>query len=128
MTGRVFPSSGGLTPTHPFWIPAFAGMTRCVAGVYPGSWSGTCIHSDRSCRLAPGRQGRKIGRIGWWEGQVSSVPPTPPLAGDKPQRYILLPALRGVVNSRFGTAKMGGDVVEVDWGIHPESKSGTCPS
>ena len=32
----------------------------------------------------------------------------------------------GVVNSRFGTAKMGGDVVEVDWGIHPESESGTC--
>ena len=34
----------------------------------------------------------------------------------------------GVVNSRFGTAKMGGDVVEVDWGIHPESESGTCHS
>ena len=32
----------------------------------------------------------------------------------------------GVVNSRFGTAKMGGDVVEVDWRIHPESASGTC--
>ena len=101
MTGRVFPSSGGLTPTHPFWIPAFAGMTRCVAGVYPGSWSGTCIHSDRSCRLAPAHQGMKIGCIGWWEGQVSSGPP---LAGDKPQRYILLPALRG--GSFHGSAQL----------------------
>ena len=26
----------------------------------------------------------------WWKGQVSSVPRTPPLAGDKPQRYISL--------------------------------------
>ena len=28
MTGGFFASSGGLTPPHPFWIPAFAGMTN----------------------------------------------------------------------------------------------------
>ena len=95
MTGRVFPSSGGLTPTHPFWIPAFAGMTRCVAGVYPGSWSGTCIHSDRSCRLAPAHEGMENWAHWLLEGSGVVWAPAPPLAGDKPQRYILPPALRG---------------------------------
>ena len=38
----------------------------------------------------PAHQGMKIGCIGWSKGQVSSVPRTPPLAGDKPQRYIFL--------------------------------------
>ena len=27
----------------PLWIPAFAGMTKSVAVVYPGSESGTCF-------------------------------------------------------------------------------------
>ena len=26
--GRFFPPSGSLTPPHPSWIPAFAGMTN----------------------------------------------------------------------------------------------------
>ena len=32
-------------PIPPLWIPAFAGMTRLVAGVYPGSESGTCFRT-----------------------------------------------------------------------------------
>ena len=35
-------------PLPPLWIPAFAGMTKSVAGVYPGSELRTCIHSNRS--------------------------------------------------------------------------------
>ena len=57
---------------------------------HPGSESGTCFHSNCSCRLGPAHQGMKIGCIGWWKGQVSSVPRNPLLAGDKPQRYISL--------------------------------------
>ena len=34
--GSVFPSSGGLTPPRPFWIPAFAGMTNWGAGLTKG--------------------------------------------------------------------------------------------
>ena len=36
-----------------------AGMTRWAAGAYPGSWSGTCFHSNRPCRLLPAYQGMK---------------------------------------------------------------------
>ena len=71
-----------------------AGMTNSVAGtIHPGSESGTCFRTNRPCRLVPAHQGRKIGCIGWWKGQVSSVHPTPPLAGDEPQRYISLATL-----------------------------------
>ena len=38
-------------------------------------------------------QGMKIRCAGWWKSQVSSVPRTPPLAGDKPQPYISLATL-----------------------------------
>ena len=60
MGGRVLAYCMAVLPL-PFWIPAFAGMTRWAAGAYPGSWSGTCFHSNRSCRLSPAHQGMKIG-------------------------------------------------------------------
>ena len=41
---------GGLAPPLPFWIPAFAGMTRSAVGVYPGSESGTCFHTKTLVR------------------------------------------------------------------------------
>ena len=44
-------------PHLPFWIPAFAGMTRRVAGVY--------FRTDRPCRRAPAHQGMKM-RPGRW--------------------------------------------------------------
>ncbi len=49
--------------------------------------------TNRPCRVVPAHQGMKIGCIGWWKGQVSPGPRTPPLAGDKPQRYISLATL-----------------------------------
>ena len=30
-------------------------------GIYPASWSGTCFHRNRSCRLASAHQDMKIG-------------------------------------------------------------------
>ena len=36
MPGRFFPPSGSLTPPHPSWIPAFAGMTNWGAGLTKG--------------------------------------------------------------------------------------------
>ena len=55
-------------------------MTRWAAGAYPGSESGTCFHSNRSCRLAPAHQGVKIGCIGWWESSsVIATTRTSPL-------------------------------------------------
>ena len=77
--GVFFPSTVGLTPPHPFWIPAFAGMTKSVAGV--------CFHSNRSSRLPPAHQGMKswscglvqrIGTVGF------ATPLLRPSGGDKP--------------------------------------------
>ena len=39
------------------------------------------------------------------------------MAGDKPERYIFLLALRGV-SSRFGTARMGRDALDVDGPVY----------
>ncbi len=69
--------------TLPLWIPASARMTNSVAG-------DNYFRPNRLCRLVPAHQGMKIGCIGWSKGQLSSVPRTPPLSGDKPQRYISL--------------------------------------
>ncbi len=56
---------GVVGATLPLWIPAFAGMTNSVAGtIHPGSESGTCFRTNRSCRLVPGHQGMKNGCIG----------------------------------------------------------------
>ena len=72
----------------PVWIPAFAGMTRWVAGVYPGSESGTCFHSNRSCRLVPAHQGIKSRSCGLVKriGTVRSATPHPnPSGGQAPR-------------------------------------------
>ena len=71
----------------PLWIPAFAGMTKSVAGAYPGSWSGTCFHSNRRCRQGPVHEGIKswscgmVGRIG--TAGFCHAPP-PPQRGTSP--------------------------------------------
>ena len=57
-TGEFFPSSGNLTPPHPFWIPAFAGMTNSVA-------ADNYFRTNRPCRRAPAHQGMKM-RPGHW--------------------------------------------------------------
>ena len=64
-------------------IPTDAGMTRptvVTASIHPGSESGTCFHSNRSCLLAPAHEGMKIGCIGWWESSsVIATTRTSPL-------------------------------------------------
>ena len=53
---------------------------EAVGTVYPGSGSGTCFRSNRSCRLVPAHQGVKIGCIGWWESSsVIATTRTSPL-------------------------------------------------
>ena len=92
--------SGGQAPALHFLIPPstfglqFGTFRRWRAGIevdgraHPGSESGTCFRTNRSCRVAPAHQGVKSGALVDGRVQVSSGPPTLPLAGDKPQRYI----------------------------------------
>ena len=51
---------------------------------------------------------------------MSSVPRTPPLAGDKPQRYIFSCDPRLSLFGRWWLVSPAGA------GIHPGSESGTC--
>ena len=81
--------------TLPIWIPAFAGMTNSVAGtIHPGSESGTCFRTNRSCRLAPARQGMKT-RLGRWKclGVVDATLP------------LWIPAFAGMTNRGAGMTK-----------------------
>ena len=45
-----------------WWSVSPAGV-----GIHPGSESGTCFHSNRSCRLAPAQQGMQGWGVGWWK-------------------------------------------------------------
>ena len=68
------------------WLVSPAG-----AGIHPGSESGACVRTNRSCRLSPTHQGMKIGCIDRSKGSGVVCAPAPhPLAGDKPQPYISL--------------------------------------
>ena len=126
-----------LATTLPSWIPAFAGMTiggplidgdaangrmRSTAGaVYPGSESGTCFRTNRSCRLAPAHQGMKIGCIGWWKGSgvVCATHPTP--------SWGQAPALHSSFDPGLSLLGDGGWCRRPAPGFnHPGSESGTC--
>ena len=50
---------------------------RARTEIYPGSESGTCFRTNRSCRLSPAHQGMKIGLR--WLVEVSWVSLVPPL-------------------------------------------------
>ena len=74
MTGRFFPSYGGLTHSHPFWIPAPHRGTGHAFDRWNDEMSGgslfrivvrTCFHSNRSSRLAPAHQGMKSRSCGF---------------------------------------------------------------
>ena len=54
-----------------WWSVSPAGV-----GIHPGSESGTCFHSNRSCRQAPAHQGMKM-RPGRWKclGVMGATPP-----------------------------------------------------
>ena len=70
------------------WLVSPAG-----AGIDPGSESGTCLRTNRSCRLSPAHQGIKIACIDRSKGSGVVCAPAPHLDGDKPQRYISLATL-----------------------------------
>ena len=94
---------------HPFWIPAFAGMTnggperrwdaanhelQAAEAVYPGSESGTCFRTNRSSRLAPAHQGMKSWSCGLVQrvGTADSAAPHPdPSGGQAPALHSPLP-------------------------------------
>ncbi len=108
-------------------------MTRLVAGVYPGSESGTCFHSDRSSRLAPAHQGVKtwscdlVRRVGTAD---SAMPNPDPSGGQAPALHFLIPLVRkrsaSTIGLQIGTFRRWRAGVEVDCRAHPGSESGTC--
>ena len=63
-------------------------------GGYPGSWSGTCFRTNRSCRLAPAHQGMKSRSCGLVQriGAADSATPHPdPSGGQAPALHSPLP-------------------------------------
>ena len=107
-------------PLPTLWIPTFAGMTKSVAGVYPGSESRTCFHSNRSCRLRPACQSMEswscglVRRIGT---AVSATPLLRPSGGQAPALHLLVPL--STIGLRLGRFCRGRAGIEVDWRAHP---------
>ncbi len=98
-----------------------------MAGVYPGSESGTCSHSNRSCRLRPAHQGMKRRSCGLVQriGTVDSAAPHPdPSGGQAPALHSLNPP--SAIGLQFGRFRRWRAGIEVDWRAHPGSESGTC--
>ncbi len=95
--------------------------------VYPGSESGTCFHSNRSCRLAPAHEGMKIRScdLVWRVGTVDSATPHPdPSGGQAPALHFLIPP--STIGLQFGTFRRRRAGTEGDWRAHPGSEYGTC--
>ena len=84
------------------WID---GSIRCSgAGVHPGSESGTCFRTNRSCRLVPAHQGMKSRSCGLVPriGTVDSATPHPdPSGGHAPALHFLIPP--STIGLQFGT-------------------------
>ena len=131
--------SGGQAPALHFLIPPsaiglqFGTFRRWRAGIevdwraHPGSESGTCFHSNCSCRLAPAHQGMKSGSCGLVQriGTADSATPHPdPSGGQAPALHILIPP--SAIGLQFGTFRRWRAGIEVDWRAHPGSESGTC--
>ena len=101
-------------------------MTRWAAGAYPGSWPGTCFHSNRSCRLVPAHQGMKsrscdlVQRIG---AADSATPHPDPIGGQAPRlaksstalHFLIPPSTIGL---QIGTFRRWRAGIEVDWRAH----------
>ena len=111
-------------PYH-FWIPAFAGMTESVAGVFPGSGYGTCFRSNRSCRQGPAHQGvktRSSGFIRRIRTGDSAMPRPDPSGGQSTRlaksstalRFLVRPSAMGLGLGRIRRWRAG---VEVDWRV-----------
>ena len=81
------PTPSGFQPRIGVQGRLFAGMTKSVAGVYPGSESGTCFRANRLCRLLPAHQCMKSWSCGLVRriGAVGSATPHPgPSGGQAP--------------------------------------------
>ena len=138
------PRSGGQAPALHILIPLsaiglqFGTFRRRRAGIevdwraYPGSESGTCFHSNRSCRLAPAHQGMKSRSCGLVQriGTVDSAEPHPdPCGGQAPRlaksstalHFLITPSAIGL---QFGTFRRLRAGIEVDWWHIPDRSPG----
>ncbi len=101
--------------------------TRVRGLIHPGSESGTCFHSNRSCRLPPAHQSMKtrscdlVQRIGTAD---SATPHPDPCGGQALALHFLIPA--STIGLQFGRFRRWRAGIEVDWRAHPGSESGTC--
>ena len=131
--------SGGQAPALHFLIPPstiglqFGRIRRWRAGIevdwraHPGSESGTCFRTNRTCRLAPAHQVMKGGSSGLVQrvGTVDSATPHPdPSGGQAPALHFLIPP--STIGVQFGRIRRWRAGIEVDWRAHPGSESGTC--
>ena len=105
-----------------------------MAGVYPGSESGTCFRTNRSCRLVPAHQGmksRSCGLVQRIAAADSATPHPDPSGGQAPRlaksstalHFLIPPSTIGL---QIGTFRRWRAGIEVDWRAHPGSESGTC--
>ncbi len=130
---------GGQAPALHFLIPPstiglpFGTFRPWRAGIevdwrtHPGSESGTCFHSNRSCRLAPAHQVMKNRICGLVQriGTADSATPHPdPSGGQAPALHFLIPP--STIGLQFGTFRPWRTGIEVDWRAHPGSESRTC--
>ena len=120
---------GGQAPALHFLIPPstidlqFGTFRRRRAGMegdwraHPGSESGTCFHSNRSCRLPPAHQGMKSRSCGLVQRICTADSATPhpdPCGGQAPALHFLIPP--STIGLQFGTPRyencvvVGGDV------------------
>ena len=90
--------------------------------VYPGSGSGTCFHSNRSCRLVPAHQGMKTLRSDLVQrsgAADSATPHSDPSGGQAPRlaksstalHFLVPPSIIGL---QFGTFRRWRAGIEVD--------------
>ena len=85
------------------------------------------FRTNRSCRLPPAHQGMKSRSCGLVQriGTADSATPHPdPSGGQAPALHFLIPP--SIIGLQFGTFRPGRPGIEVDWGAHPGSESGTC--
>ena len=137
---------GGQAPALHFLIPPstiglqFGRIRRWRAGIgvdwraHPGSESGMCPRTNRSCRLGPAHQGMKSRSCGLVQriGTAGSATPHPdPCGGQAPRLaksstalHLLIPP--STIGLQFGTFRRWRAGIEVDWRAHPGSESGTC--
>ena len=107
---------GGQAPALHFLIPPaaigvqFGTFRRWRAGIevdwraHPGSESGTCFRTNRSCRLPPAHQGMKSRSCGLVQriSTADSATPRPaPCGGQAPALHFLIPP--STVGLQFGT-------------------------